>query len=105
MEIVFEQKYLEDLYYKGKTNDKKHRFQPQIVKKYINVINLMESVRRVEDLFPYASLNYEVLHGDKAGLESVRVNNQYRIEFRSEIINKEQSITICNILELSNHYK
>jgi proteic killer suppression protein len=68
-------------------------------------IEIVFEQKYLEDLFPYASLNYEVLHGDKAGLESVRVNNQYRIEFRSEIINKEQSITICNILELSNHYK
>jgi proteic killer suppression protein len=105
MEIFFEQKYLEELFYTGKTSDKKHRFQPQVVRKYIKVINLMESLKRIEDLFPYASLNYEVLQGDKAGLESVRVNQQYRIEFCSKVSEKDQQITICNILELSNHYK
>lgn len=40
MEIVFEKEYLSQLYYKGDSGDKKHRFQPQIVKKYINTVNL-----------------------------------------------------------------
>lgn len=34
MEITFEQQYLSDLYYKGNASDKKHRFQPQIIRKY-----------------------------------------------------------------------
>ena len=34
MEIRFDKQYLEDLYIKGKSSDKKHRFQPQIVAKY-----------------------------------------------------------------------
>ena len=35
MEIVFEKQYLSDLYHNGKTDDKKHQFQPQIIRKYI----------------------------------------------------------------------
>ncbi len=35
MIIIFEEKYLEELYTQGKANDKKHRFQPHIVDKYI----------------------------------------------------------------------
>lgn len=105
MEIRFEQGYLSELYYKGKAHDKKHRFQPQIVKKYIRVIDLMESLESTEDLYRFKALNYERLVGDKNDRESVRVNDQYRIEFRSEIIGTERHITICNILELSNHYK
>ena len=105
MEIIFEQDYLRDLFYEGKTHDKKHRFQPQIVRKYIKVLNLMEALDSTEDLYCFASLHYEVLQGDKKGRESARVNDQYRIEFRSEIVGKDRLITICNILELSNHYK
>ena len=104
MEIVFEKDYLRELYYDGKTNDKQHRYQPQIVKKYVNVVNILDAVTKVEDLVRYNSLHYEKLHGDKEGFESVRVNDQYRIEFRSSE-NVEKSITICNITELSNHYK
>lgn len=105
MEIRFAQDYLRELFYDGKTKDKKHRFQPQVVRKYVGVLNLMESLERIEDIYRFKSLNYEALTGDKKGIESVRVNKQYRIEFRSSVISGERTLTICNILELSNHYK
>jgi proteic killer suppression protein len=34
----------------------------------------------------YKGLNYEQLKGDKSGLSSVRVNNQYRIEFEEKTV-------------------
>lgn len=105
MEIKFEKTYLEELYLNGKTSDKKHRFQPQIVAKYRKTIDVLESVLTVEDLFKFHSLHYEALIGDKAGLESVRVNDQYRIEFKSIKIESEIVVTVCSIVELSNHYK
>lgn len=104
MEIQFEKDYLRELYYDGKTNDKQHRYQPQIVKKYIRVVDILDSVDKVIDLYRFNALHYEKLTGDKAGLESVRVNDQYRIEFVSSE-EPGKSITICNIIELSNHYK
>lgn len=104
MEITFDQDYLSDLYYKGVSNDKKHRYQPQIIRKYIRVIDILRAADRVEDLFRINSLNYEALTGDKAGRESVRVNEKYRIEFKTEKVVNETVITICNILEMSNHY-
>ena len=105
MEIKFEKKYLEELYLNGKTSDKKHRFQPQIIAKYRKTIDLLESLPVVEDLYRYHSLHYEVLVGDKAGMESVRVNDQYRIEFKTTKVVSEIVVTLCNIIELSNHYK
>jgi len=105
MEIKFDETYLEELFFTGKTTDKKYRFQPQIAKKYRKTIDILESVMSVEDLFRYNGLNYEVLHGAKDGLESVRVNDQYRVEFRTTKVVSETVVTICNIVELSNHYK
>ncbi len=102
MEITFEKEYLRELFYDGVTSDKHHRYQPDIVKRYIRVVNILDSVEKVTDLYRYRSLHYEKLIGDKAGLESVRVNDQYRIEFKSSADN---DITICNLIELSNHYK
>lgn len=104
MQIVFKQKYLSSLYYSQET-DKKHRFQPEVIKKYIKVVNILKNARAVEDLFPFVSLNYEKLSGDKAGIESVRINGQYRLEFQTERLEGEIVITVCNILELSNHYQ
>ena len=98
-------KYLEELYINGKTSDKKHRFQPQIIAKYRKTIDLLESLSTAEDLYRYHSLRYEKLQGDKAGLESVRVNDQYRIEFKTTKVVSEIVVTVCNVIELSNHYK
>ena len=105
MEIIFDKKYLKELYLKGKTSDKKHRFQPQVIAKYRKTIDLLESLSGTEDLYRFHSLNYEVLKGDKQGIESVRVNDQYRIEFKTTKIMSEIIVTLCNIQELSNHYK
>lgn len=104
MQIVFTQEYLADLYYDQPT-DKKHRFQPEVVKKSVKVVNILKNAKAIEDLFPFNSLNYEKLSGDKAGIESVRVNDKYRLEFKTEITAGETIVTICNILELSDHYK
>ena len=105
MIVTFEKEYLRDLYETGKTMDKKHRFQPEIVRKYKHCINLMRNVSDTNDLIKYNALNFEKLIDDKQGSFSIRVNKQYRIEFivKNEGINPV--INICNILELSNHYK
>ena len=65
----------------------------------------MMELNDTTELSRYNSLNYEQLRGDKEGLSSVRVNDQYRIEFEEHIKNGEMLATICNITELSNHYK
>lgn len=100
MIVVFNKDYLRALYETGKS-DKKHRFQPEIIKRYKRGIDYLKSVGKVEDLFLLPSLHYEVLKGDKVGISSIRVNDQYRIEF----VVSESVITVCNVLELSNHYK
>jgi proteic killer suppression protein len=105
MEIKFEKDYLRELYETSKTADKKHRFQPQVVAKYQKTVGILKSVLHVEDLFKFNALCYEVLKGDKKGTSSVRVNDQYRIEFTVNQVVSETVVTICNILELSNHYK
>ena len=104
MIVAFAEKYLQELYVKGRADEKKHRFQPHIVSKYLKVINLMKQQENVLGLAKYGSLHYEKLHGDKEGLSSVRINNQYRIEFEEKFEDGKQIATICNITDLSNHY-
>ena len=106
MEISFEKEYLEFMYENGKSKNKKNFYQKDIIKRYIQTIDKLRAAERIEDLFQINSLNYEVLKGDKKGIESVRVNKQYRIEFKSSV-NEDgiNSFTICSIIELSNHYK
>ena len=106
MKILFEKDYLEKLYSEGKARGKKYRFPKGVISKYKQTIDKLRVAKRVEDLYPIKSLNYERLIGEKKGRESVRVNQQYRIEFISTIEGKEpDTITICLIVELNNHYK
>ena len=105
MVVTFNEDYLEKLYTKGETGVKKLRFQPQIVRGYQKGIKFLIQAKRKEDLFPFKSLHFEALHGDKEGRFSIRANDQYRIEFTLEETDDEPVVTICNIMELSNHYK
>ena len=41
MNVEFERKYLAELYAKGKTDDKKHRFQPQIINGYLKCVKAL----------------------------------------------------------------
>ena len=78
------------------------------MQRFVKTIQKLKIADRIEDLFLYNSLNYEKLKGDKKGIESVRVNNKYRIEFISSIEETDETpptiITICSIIELNNHY-
>jgi proteic killer suppression protein len=104
MIVTFEQVYLKELYVSGKTSDKKHRFQPDIIKRYKDRINLLKHISKKEELYPYKSLHFEALQGNKRGCFSVKVNDQYRIEFTLDENIEQPILTICNIVELSNHY-
>lgn len=105
MIVTFGKEYLRQLYEEGTCTEKKHRFQPDIIRRYQKAVNFLKGASSIEALWPIRSLRYEVLEGDKAGLSSVRVNDQYRVEFSVTLNDKEPVLTVCNIIELSNHYK
>ena len=105
MVVTFNEDYLENLYTKGDTGLKKLRFQPQVVKGYQKAVKYLIQAKRKEDLFPFKSLHFEALHGDKEGRFSVRANDQYRVEFTLMETEEEPVAVICNIMYLSNHYK
>ena len=105
MIVTYAEEYLRQLYEDGKCSDKKHRYQPDIVRRYQKAIRFLIAAPSIETLWHIKSLNYEVLIGDKAGRSSIRVNNQYRVEFTISINKEKPILTICNVVELSNHYK
>ncbi len=105
MVVTFEKEYLQELYVRGRTSDKKHRFQHDVIARYIKVVNTMKNVTNVVDLARLNRLHYEHLRGNKNGYSSVRVNDKYRIEFIEKTVNNQTIATVCNITELSNHYK
>lgn len=105
MIVTFDKQYLKELFELGKCSDKKHRYQPEVTRKYRICIDTLISASSVEQLYQLHSLHYEVLKGDKAGVSSIRVNKQYRIEFTVREEGTKPVVTVCNIIELSNHYK
>lgn len=105
MLIEFDKEYLRELYEDGKTDDKKHRYQPEVVRSYQKAVFALMSAHRIADLFRYNALNYEALHGDKEGISSVRVTRKYRLEFTVSELMGEQVVTVCRLLDISNHYK
>ena len=104
MIVEFKEEYLRDLYYKGRCDDKKHRYRSDVIKRYKKGIDYLRWAVRKEDLFRINSLNFEAFRGNKAGRFSIRVNDQFRIEFTIRETLDEPILTICNIIELSNHY-
>ena len=51
MIVTFEKKYLQELYENGKTDDKKHRFQPEIIRKYQYCIRYLLAASCIEALY------------------------------------------------------
>jgi proteic killer suppression protein len=100
MKIIFAQKYLEELYETGTM--KKNLFPPEIIKKYIGIIDILKVVKSHEDLYIMNSLHYKVLTGNKSGISSVRLNYKYRLEF---ILSIKENHVIAYITDISNHYK
>lgn len=105
MVIEFEKEYLSELYYEGKCCDKKHRFQPQVVKKHVKRIVTLAEALNLKLFYPLNSLNYEVLDGDKKGISSIRIDKQYQLEFKVSTNDSEPIVTICSIIDITNHYK
>ena len=103
MIVIFDKDYLRELYLTGRS-DKKHRFQPEIISRYKRRIDYLKQAAGIEDLCRLPSLHYEVLQVEKSGISSIRVNDKYRIEFTLGQT-EDSVVTICDILELSNHYK
>lgn len=104
MNLQFKHEYLQRLYETGR-DDKKHRYQPQVINGYRKALDALLSASQMEELFTRPFLHYEHLHGDKEGLSSVRANGKYRVEFEERTENGETVISICYITDLSKHYQ
>ena len=103
MIVKYDKDYLEELYDYGKCNEKKYRFQPQVVQKYQKRIDMLMAATRIEDLFVFKSLNFEKLEGTDRF--SVRIDIHYRLEFKISQQEGETVLTICTIMDITNHYK
>lgn len=105
MNITSEDEALLELYENGITSDKRYRRLPiQVIKGYKKAVDYMRAAQRIEDLFRLKGLNYEALHGDRKGQESVRCNDTWRLIFKSSPLDGSIVITEIELLEISHHY-
>ena len=105
MIIFFEDQALEELYYTGHTSDKKYkRLQNGIIKAYIKTVNYLRAATRIEDLFRIHSLRYEKKTGNLQGQEFVRINEKYRLRFKS-FAGRDGLVVKVIFIEISKHYE
>ncbi len=104
MKIEFDQDYLRELFEENKTTNRKIKLQNAIIKQYVKTVNMLRVAESVETLYRFNSLRYEKKSGNMAGREFVRINDQYRLEIRTSI-EEPDKITVCTLIEITNHYK
>jgi len=103
MIVEFEKHYLQEMFEKGKVDDKKHRLPQNVIKKYCLRVFTLQNAPNPEALYPMKSLNFERLSGDKSGIYSIRIDLKYRLEFKLRS-GDDAAVTICSLQEISNHY-
>jgi proteic killer suppression protein len=103
LDFDFNDKNLIKLYTTGKSP--KHRGLPgNVVKNFIARIGEIESATDIYDLWHKPSLNFKKLKGKKKDYCSIRVTGKWRLEFKVDWEDKEQTKGFCLIIELSKHY-
>ncbi len=106
MQVKFEKSYLRELYEEGKAKNKKHRFQRQLINQYKKTVDVLRKAPDTEFLYNLHSLHYEKKKGKLKAIESVRLNKQYRLLFRTRTEGENpHTITICALIEISKHYE
>jgi plasmid maintenance system killer protein len=101
MLVFFDDDYYENLY-EGRTVPGKPRFDNTVVKQFVTKVNILKNASNSHTLRNFRSLKFEKLEGHD-NLYSIRVNLQYRIEFRLQ--NDQVTFTEVVFIEtLSNHY-
>lgn len=78
--------------------------EKEILPAYQKRIDTLIAATRIEDLFPFNSLNFESLEG-RPDEYSIRINLQYRLEFSVKLQGEKTVLKVCKILDITNHYK
>ncbi len=103
MDIIFTDAALLELYTTGKTKDKRYRSLPKgVIKGYKKAIDMIRPLKRIEDLFPFNSLDYHRLQAEDE--ETVRCNDQYRLHFHSSLTDSTLVMDKISLIKISNHY-
>ena len=77
----FGDKMTEALYH-GASHKDLRRVPPDIIRRALNKLDMLNSAHDVQDLRSPPGNRLEALQGDLTGMQSIRVNDQWRIIFR-----------------------
>ena len=103
MKLVFEEIELEELYITPLDAIKgKQKYPVEVIKQYKKKVAILISIKNLDSLKAFRSLNFEYLKGNLKGQCSIWLNNQYRLLFVPTI---EGLIQILLITEISKHYE
>jgi proteic killer suppression protein len=83
MLVKFNNAYLEYIY-AGKSVKGKPRYNKEVILQFKKTVLKIEQTENSNQLKQFKSLDFEALKGNKKGFYSVRVNKQYRLEFKLE---------------------
>lgn len=102
MLVSFTDSYYELLYTGGKVPGKP-RFPPEVIKQYRLRIEQIKNSASTQELTKFRSLHFEKLEPKNSPnpVYSVRVNDQYRVEFYLDSTGK---IEIVQVIRMSDHY-
>ena len=102
MLVIFSDSYYELLYTGGKLPGKP-RFPPEVIKQYRLRIDQVKNSASTQELAKFRSLRLEKLEPKNAPdpVYSIRVNDQYRVEFH---LGNDGRIEIVKIIRMSDHY-
>jgi len=105
MQIIFLDPALEELYFTGKTKNRKYRKickKQNIISGYMRAVDIMHDVTKTSKLVEFSFLHYEKLRANKSGLSSVRLDNRCveRLIFRE--VSEGIEVELIEIDE--NHY-
>lgn len=97
--------YLEQLYTGQPCADRRFKSNPALVKQVQKTIRFISTAATFSALQQIRSLNIEALGGDRNGYWSARINEQYRLIFRTRPTDVEpKEITDIVLTEITNHY-
>ena len=102
MQVEFKNKYLLELYTKGKS--RKYILEKNFLKKFFLAIALLESAEDIYYLRKIPSFKFEKLKGYKNRF-SMRLSRKMRLEFEIEWEDVQKTTGIFYIKELSPHYR
>lgn len=102
MLVSFKDSYYELLYTGGKLPGKP-RFPPEVITVFRLRIDQIKNSASTQELRKFKSLRFEKLEPKNAPdpIYSVRVNDQYRLEFH---VDSSGNVEVVEVIRISDHY-